>query len=151
MPKSIFARETLNYLGFEISADGYSATDQKIKAIVVYPLSKTFRSLSRFSGSVNFYHKIVEKCELLRPLYRYGMQTQTKSDQKARLFTGRIIKNSKPSLRSTTASHFEKVKAALGKETLYCTQFLMQKPFRPHTRVIFVLLPLFTTLTPVKS
>ena len=39
--KSIFAREKLNYLGFEVSADGYSATDEKIKAIVEYPLPKT--------------------------------------------------------------------------------------------------------------
>ena len=70
LQKSIFAREKLNYLGFEVSADGYSATDEKIKAIVEYPLPKTFRSLSRFCGAVNFYHKTIEKCsELLRPLY----------------------------------------------------------------------------------
>ena len=40
LQKSIFAREKLNYLGFEVSADGYSATDEKIKAIVEYPLSE---------------------------------------------------------------------------------------------------------------
>ena len=48
MQKSIFAGENLNYLGFEVSADGCSATDEQIKAIVEYPLLKTFRSLSRF-------------------------------------------------------------------------------------------------------
>ena len=46
--KSIFAREKLNYLDFKVSADGYSATNEKIKAIVEYPLPKTFKSLSRF-------------------------------------------------------------------------------------------------------
>ena len=70
LQKSIFACEKLNYLGFEVNADGYSATDEKIKAIVKYPLPKTFRSLSRFCSAVNFYHKTIEKCsELLRPLY----------------------------------------------------------------------------------
>ena len=68
--KSIFAREKLNYLGFEVSTDGYSATDKKTKAIAEYPLPKTFRSPSRFCGAINFYHKTSEKCrELLRPLY----------------------------------------------------------------------------------
>ena len=31
--KSIFACEKLNYLGFELSADGYSATDEKIRLL----------------------------------------------------------------------------------------------------------------------
>ena len=62
--------KNLIYLDFEVSVDGYSATDEKIKAIVEYPLPKTFRSLFRFCGAVNFYHKTVKKCnELLRPLY----------------------------------------------------------------------------------
>ena len=57
LQKSIFVREKLNYLGFKVSADGYSATDEKIKAIVEYRLPKTFRSLSRFYGALNFYQK----------------------------------------------------------------------------------------------
>ena len=70
LQKSIFASEKLNYFGFEVSADGYSATDEKIKAIVEYALPKTFRNFSRFCDAVSFYHKAIEKCsELLRPLY----------------------------------------------------------------------------------
>ena len=34
--KSIFAREKLNYLGFVASGYGYSATNEKIKAVVEY-------------------------------------------------------------------------------------------------------------------
>ena len=68
--KCIFAREKLNYLGFEVSTDGYSVMDEKIKVIVDHPLPKIFKSLFRFSGAVNFYHKTIEKCDkLLRPLY----------------------------------------------------------------------------------
>ena len=37
LQKSVFVREKLNYLGFKVSADCYSATDEKIKAIVEYP------------------------------------------------------------------------------------------------------------------
>ena len=64
--KSIFAREKLNYLGFKVSADGYSATDERIKAIIEYPHPKTFGSLSRFCGAVNFCHKTIKKCSRRR-------------------------------------------------------------------------------------
>ena len=107
LQKSIFAREKLNYLGFEVNADGYSATDEKIKAIVEYPLPKTFRSLSRFCGAVNFYHKTIEKCsELLRPLYE-----MLNSNQKRPKST--VIQWS-----DQQKFYFEKVKAALGKKTV---------------------------------
>ena len=68
LKKSIFIWEKLNYLGFKVSVDGYSATDEKIKVIVESPLLKTFRNLYHFCGAINFYHKTIEKCsELLRP------------------------------------------------------------------------------------
>ena len=107
LQKFIFAREKLNYLGFEVSADGYSATDEKFKAIVEGPLPKKFRSLSRFCGAVNFYHKTIEKCsELLRPLYE-----MLNSNQKRPKST--VIQWS-----DQQKFHFEKVKAALGKKTV---------------------------------
>ena len=107
LQKSILAREKLNYLGFEISADGYSATDEKIKAIVEYPLPKTFRSLSRFYGAVNFYHKNIKKCsELLPPLYE--MLTSNQKRQKST-----VIQWS-----DQQKFYFEKVEAALGKKTV---------------------------------
>ena len=39
--KSILAHEKLNYISFKVSADGYSAKDEKIKTIVEYPLMST--------------------------------------------------------------------------------------------------------------
>ena len=105
LQKSIFVREKLNYLGFEVSVDGYSATDEKIKAIVKHTLPKIFRSFSRFCGAVNFYHKTIEKCsELLRPLYE-----MLNSNQKRPKST--VIQ-----LSDQQKFHFEKVKAALGKK-----------------------------------
>ena len=140
MHKSIFAGERLNYLDFEVSADGYSATDGKIKAMVKYPLPKTFRSLSRFCGAVNFYHKTIEKCsELLRPLYEI-----LNSNQKRPKST--VIQWS-----DQQKFYFEKVKAALGKKTVLSYPIPYAETFCLQTQVIFVLLPLFTNLIPVQS
>ena len=70
LSKFIIAEEKLNYLGFEISAEDYSTTDDKIKVIIEFPLLKTLRSFSCFCGAINFYHKTIEKCsELLHTLY----------------------------------------------------------------------------------
>ena len=107
LSKCIFAKEKLNYLGFEISAEGYSATDEKIKAILEFPLPKTLRSLSRFCGAINFYHKTIEKCsELLHPLYNI-----LNSNQKRPKST--VIQWS-----DQQRQHFEKVKCVLGKKTV---------------------------------
>ena len=114
----LFAREKLNYLVLEVSADGYSATVEKIKAIVKYPLPKTFTSLLCFCGAVNFYHKTIEKCsELLRPLYR-----MLNSNQKQPKST--VIQWS-----DQQKLHFKKVKAALGKKAVLSYQIPYAKTF----------------------
>ena len=118
MQKSIFARGKLNYLGFEVSVDGYSATDEKIKAIVEYPLPKTFRGLSRFCGAVNFYHKTIEKCsELLRPLYK-----MLNSNQNRQIST--VIQRS-----DQQKFYFEKVRLLLVRKLFHRTQFLSRNLF----------------------
>ena len=70
LSKCVLGKSSLNYLGFEISAEGYFATDDKTKAISDFPLPQTLRQLSRFCGMIDFYHKAIEKCSsLLQPLY----------------------------------------------------------------------------------
>ena len=70
LSKCVLGKSSLNYLGFKISAEGYSATDDKVKAISDFPLPQTLRQLSRFCGMINFHHKAIEKCSrLLKPLY----------------------------------------------------------------------------------
>ena len=39
--------------------------NEKIKAIIEQPIWKTFKSISRFCGAVNFYYKIIKKCSEL--------------------------------------------------------------------------------------
>ena len=107
--------------------DGYSATDEKIKAIVEYLLPKAFRSLSRFCDAVNFYHKTIKKCsELLRPLHEILNSDQKRL--KIELFNGRISKT----------FILKKLRLLLVRKLFYCTQFLMQKPFCLQTQVILV-------------
>ena len=70
LSKCILGQSSLDYLGFKFTGKGYSATDEKVKAICDYPLQKTIRPLMRFCGMVNFYHKSILKCSsLLKPLY----------------------------------------------------------------------------------
>ena len=103
---------------FRGSTDGYSATDEKIKAIVEYPLPKTFGSLSRFCVAVNFYHKTVEKCsELLRPLY--AMLNSNRKRPKSTVIQWLDQQN----------LSLKKVKAALGKKTVYAPNSLCRNLF----------------------
>ena len=44
---------SLNYLGYQISAEGYTATDEKVKAVNDYPLPSNLRQLYRFCGMIN--------------------------------------------------------------------------------------------------
>ena len=98
--------------------DGYSATDEKFKVIVEYLLLKAFRSLSRFYGAVNIYHKTIKKCsELLRPLYE--MLNSNQKRPKTQLFNSQISKN----------FILKKLRLLLIRKLFYRTQFLMQKPF----------------------
>ena len=70
LSKCILGQSAHDYLRFKITGRGYSATDEKVKAICEYPLPKTIRQLMQFCGMVNFYHKSILKCSsLLKPLY----------------------------------------------------------------------------------
>ena len=44
LPKCVLAQPSLNYQGYQISAEGYTATDEKVKAINGYPLPSNLRS-----------------------------------------------------------------------------------------------------------
>ena len=43
LPKCVLGQPSLNYLGYQISAEGYTATDKKVKAINDYPLPSNLR------------------------------------------------------------------------------------------------------------
>ena len=79
LSKCILGQSALNCLGFKISGKGYSAADEKVKAICDYPLPKTILQLMRFYGIVNFYHKSIPKCSsLLKPLHNILREYRSK-------------------------------------------------------------------------
>jgi len=77
LSKCVLDQSTVNYLGYELTADGYSATNKNVATILNYELPKTICQLHRFCGMINFYHKAIENCSaLLKPLYKILRQTQ---------------------------------------------------------------------------
>ena len=70
LSKCVLGQSSINYLGFSINSHGYTATNEKVKAIIDFPLPRTVRQLSRFCGMINFYHRAIKNCSgLLKPLY----------------------------------------------------------------------------------
>ncbi|KAL1448514.1 hypothetical protein WDU94_002712, partial [Cyamophila willieti] len=55
--KSMFARDKVQFLGYEISADGISPMPDKVSAIASYPKPSTTGELKRYLGMLNFYHR----------------------------------------------------------------------------------------------
>ena len=104
LPKCVLGQPSLNYLGYQISAEGYTATDEKVKAINDYLLPSNLRQLYRFCGMINFYRKAVENCSvLLKPLYDILKQNRKKTKSTVIFWT------------QEQKDSFQKVKSALPK------------------------------------
>lgn len=55
--KSVFLQESVHFLGYSISADGISPSQDKVSAILSYPKPETVGEMKRFLGMINFYHR----------------------------------------------------------------------------------------------
>ena len=70
--KCLFAVNTLSFLGYQVSAEGISPLQEKVDALLNYPLPKTVDELRRFLALLNFYHRFIshaaEKQALLHDL-----------------------------------------------------------------------------------
>ena len=109
LPKCVLGQSSLIYLGYQISAEGYTATDEKIKAINDYPPPppSNLRQLYRFCGMIKFYHKAIENCSvLLKPLYDILKQNRKKTKSTAILWT------------QEQKDSFQQVKSALSKKSV---------------------------------
>ncbi|KAJ8731369.1 hypothetical protein PYW07_004533 [Mythimna separata] len=53
--KCEFAQTKINFLGYEVTANGIKPTEERIKVISSYPQPKTIIELRRFLGMLNFY------------------------------------------------------------------------------------------------
>lgn len=75
--KCEFGQEKINFLGYEVSADGISPTEERIKIISNYPKPKTVRELRRFLGMLNFYRNCLpQQAELQSQLNKYLHNTK---------------------------------------------------------------------------
>ncbi|KAI5737937.1 hypothetical protein M8J77_000914 [Diaphorina citri] len=71
--KSKFALEQVQFLGYKISADGISPSEDKVKVISTYPKPKTIGELKRYLGMLNFYHRFhKDMAKLQSPLHMKG-------------------------------------------------------------------------------
>lgn len=59
--KSQFFRKEINYLGFRLSTQGISATEDKIAAIMNFPRPRNHKQLKAFLGLTNFYNRFSNK------------------------------------------------------------------------------------------
>lgn len=70
--KCEFGKETINFLGYNVSMDGIKPTEDRIKAISNYPKPKTIAELRRFLGIINFYRSCLpHQAELQAELNKY--------------------------------------------------------------------------------
>lgn len=53
--KCVFGKESVKFLGYDVSNEGIKPPCEKVKVIVDYPKPETIQDLRRFLGMVNFY------------------------------------------------------------------------------------------------
>jgi hypothetical protein len=67
--KCIFAQPQVQYLGYDISHNGISASPGKVQAVKNYPVPKTTRDVRAFLGLASFYRRLVPRfADLAKPL-----------------------------------------------------------------------------------
>ena len=68
--KSILGAQSVDFLGFHLSAGGLRPLDAKVEAIARFPPPRTFANLSEFLGMVHFYHRFIPQCSTVaKPLH----------------------------------------------------------------------------------
>lgn len=72
LKKCAFFQQSLEYLGFQVSAEGIAPTQSKVEAITKYPAPKTPKECMRFMGLANFYRRFVPHfSHIAAPLTQY--------------------------------------------------------------------------------
>ena len=70
LSKCVFGQPVVRFLGYLVSADGIRPPQDRIQAILDYPLPKTAQGLRRFLGIFDFYRRFVKHAsEFEAPLY----------------------------------------------------------------------------------
>ena len=53
---------SLEFLGHQVSSKGIKPLEEKVKAILDFPLPSTHKNLHQFLGLINFYHRFIRSC-----------------------------------------------------------------------------------------
>ena len=70
--KCVFAASSLNFLGHQVSEDGFAPLPNKVEAIKEVELPRTPKQLRRFLGMYQYYAKFVKAyAKFLQPLYNF--------------------------------------------------------------------------------
>ena len=68
--KSTFGVKQVDFLGYQLSATGLSPMPSCVEAIRQFAIPTNKKSLQRFLGMVNYYHRFIPKCGgIMSPLY----------------------------------------------------------------------------------
>uniref|UniRef100_A0A5S6QY53 RNA-directed DNA polymerase n=1 Tax=Trichuris muris TaxID=70415 RepID=A0A5S6QY53_TRIMR len=79
--KCVFYKPTIEFLGFQVSAEGIRSLEEKVAIIQHFPQPSNMNELRRFLGCINFYRRFIPKeAVLLDPLERL---VSSKSGKKA--------------------------------------------------------------------
>ncbi|XP_026476414.1 uncharacterized protein LOC113382069 [Ctenocephalides felis] len=106
LEKCAFGKDEVNFLGYKLSAAGYSPSPDRVEKIINYPKPLTVIELRRFLGMVNYYRKSIPKAANIQaPLYEY-VKSSVKNDKT------KIVWN------DTSLSAFSQLKEALANATL---------------------------------
>ena len=67
--KCDFLKDRIDYLGFEVSAEGVHASPKKVKAIIEWPTPSSVKDVRSFLGLASYYRKFIRGfSELAKPL-----------------------------------------------------------------------------------
>lgn len=68
--KCVLGATSLDFLGFQVDQHGICFLEDKVQAILEFPLPCTQHKLRQYLGLVNFYHRLVPSCaQILQPLH----------------------------------------------------------------------------------
>ena len=97
MAKCVLGVNELEVLGYNLSAEGITATDHKIKAIKSFSEPTTIKELRRLLGLINYQRRYIpDAAAILAPLNSY--------------LQGDVKNNSKISLNSSAKQALERIK-----------------------------------------
>ena len=104
--KCVLGITTLEFLGHQVNSEGIKPLEEKVKAILDFPLPLTHQKLRQFLGLINFYHHFVRSCaKIVLPLHK--LLTTTASAESTTLQWNEEAKTA-----------FENIKTALADATL---------------------------------